>query len=401
MDVYGFGSMNQSYDAASMGSSSIGMSGTYQPNISILNPSTWHSMSTVYLHGSYQGKFIKLPDSDAENSTSMPTIFRFIVPIKNSYALGVGLKSVSIQNIQLKDIKENETTFDGDTLSYFRSVKASGGLSAFNFALNFPITSRESAALEFDVLFGSNRHENIVEFNSANYFYQRQNIFSGSTARLYLNTNRLNSLKYPVNLYGAFGFTIKPLRIKTYWYEPFEDSNDNKYQDNSDFPRLSNADEPQKIYTDSNYAPIEVMFGSDVKIDDEFILTGELMYWKDNSEPTVSNFIIEDWVNQQIYISLGSTKFKKRIPQNIIDRLTLRTGIFFNNYDFHFDSNGVKEYGLSLGVGFNFGLTKNQIDISYIIGKRTEISNTGSEQFQKISIGVSIGDYWFRKRSTR
>ena len=59
------------------------------------------------------------------------------------------------------------------------------------------------------------------------------------------------------------------------------------------------------------------------------------------------------------------------------------------------------EYGLSLGVGFNFGLTKNQIDISYLIGKREKILGVSEEIIQQISIGISLGDLWFEKRRSR
>jgi len=401
LDAYGFGSTDYSLDAASLGNSSIGMSATYQPNISLLNPSTWHNMTTVYLHGSYRGHIVEFSENRIENSNSAPSIFRFIVPIKNSFAFGIGLHPITTQRIRLEDIKENQTLFDGDTLSYKRSIKASGGLAAFNFALNFPLGLHESAALAFDVLFGSNRHENIIGLNSTNYFYQRQNIFSGTTAKIYVTSDRLNESKYPVTLYGAFGFTIQPLRIRTYWYEPFEDSNDNEYQDNSDFPRLINSDAPKKKFTYSNYAPIEFRLGSELKVNSEVILSGEVMYWKDNSEPDESNFIILDWVNQQSHLSLGITKFKKRLPQTLYDKLTLRSGLFYKNLNFQNDPNGVKEFGLSLGVGFNFGLTKNQIDIGYTYGKRTEINSTGDELFHKISVGISIGDYWFRKRRIR
>ena len=53
---------------------------------------------------------------------------------------------------------------------------------------------------------------------------------------------------------------------------------------------------------------------------------------------------------------------------------------------------------IGLGVGIEFGLMRNQIDIGYQLLNRDNIYNVGSETIQSFNIGVSIGDVWFVKR---
>jgi hypothetical protein len=75
----------------------------------------------------------------------------------------------------------------------------------------------------------------------------------------------------------------------------------------------------------------------------------------------------------------------------------LRAGLSFSDYEIK-NLDNVKEVGLGLGVGIEFGLMRNQIDIGYNLVNRDNIYNVGSETVQSFNVGVSIGDLWFVKR---
>ena len=58
------------------------------------------------------------------------------------------------------------------------------------------------------------------------------------------------------------------------------------------------------------------------------------------------------------------------------------------------------ENGISVGFGFKFGTTGNQIDFSFRNGTRS-ITEGQKELFKEITIGVSLGDMWFLRRRAK
>ena len=77
-------------------------------------------------------------------------------------------------------------------------------------------------------------------------------------------------------------------------------------------------------------------------------------------------------------------------------------GVFFGNYDIKSTGleklDNVSEVGLALGFGVKFGLTNNQLDLSYNFIQRDNIYKVGVENIQAFNVGISIGDLWFVKR---
>ena len=56
------------------------------------------------------------------------------------------------------------------------------------------------------------------------------------------------------------------------------------------------------------------------------------------------------------------------------------------------------QIGLAIGFGVRFGLTNNQLDLSYNFIQRDNIYKVGVEKIQAFNVGISIGDLWFVKR---
>ena len=71
--------------------------------------------------------------------------------------------------------------------------------------------------------------------------------------------------------------------------------------------------------------------------------------------------------------------------------------MFFQNYGVK-NLENINEVGLGLGIGFNFGITGNQIDLGYKLSKRDGLYLVGNETLHSFNLGISIGDLWFVKR---
>ena len=75
-------------------------------------------------------------------------------------------------------------------------------------------------------------------------------------------------------------------------------------------------------------------------------------------------------------------------------------GAYQDKYRLVYTGNSLIENGISLGFGFKFGASGNQIDFSYRNGKRS-IAEGQKELFKEITIGVSLGDMWFLRRRAK
>ena len=82
------------------------------------------------------------------------------------------------------------------------------------------------------------------------------------------------------------------------------------------------------------------------------------------------------------------------------DRITFRTGIYKDIYELRYSGKSIIENGLSLGFGFKFAATGNQIDFSFRNGSRY-IDRSNKELFREFTVGISVGDVWFLRRRAK
>ena len=75
-------------------------------------------------------------------------------------------------------------------------------------------------------------------------------------------------------------------------------------------------------------------------------------------------------------------------------------GAYRDNYSLINSRKSLIENGISIGFGFKFATSGNQIDISYRNGSRL-ITDGQKELFKEITIGVSLGDMWFLRRRAK
>ena len=116
--------------------------------------------------------------------------------------------------------------------------------------------------------------------------------------------------------------------------------------------------------------------------------------WNNDGNNALSNSLYPGYIKGKSKVNIGFLKFAKPYSK---DKFHFRAGLSFSDYDVK-NLDNVKEVGLGLGVGIEFGLMRNQIDISYNLVDRNNIHNIGSETVQSFNVGVSIGDLWFVKR---
>ena len=397
LNGYGFGKKVDVYDSASLGISSTGLLPSFKEDVSLQNPSTWKNLNFTYFTGNYHAEQNIILDNIV-NSVSDLGSAQLIVPIKNKYAFGIGLHPYFDQYLKLNGVDEDDYIAYGDTMATHHSYNSFGGATAFNISLASTINKYFNAAISFDYLYGSGRQQTVFSLDNINYYSQQRHIYEGSLAKIFIDSDVLSSWDIPVNLFFGLGFPVQSISVESYYYRPFEDSNNSGAQDNNDFPLLSNTTTPEAINTNDVSAPYEYQFGFDYNLKKGLRVLGEFSRWEDKKKNGASFSALNDQIQLIDHYSMSIVRFAPRLPKNIFDRFNYKIGTYSNNIILLNSKNNINEYGLSTGLSFKFGITKNQIDFAYSIGKRNGLFELENEKIQKFSIGITVGDIWFVKR---
>jgi hypothetical protein len=412
---YGIGDLQDWNSASAGGSSSLGLVSSYRQNISLSNPTTWPNLKYTFLSLSYSG-FESALKNNSKNGYSNLQSAQLIIPIKNKYAIGIELHPYSYQKIDMIDSLGNDLIAFEDTLDLQKQFVQAGGVMAFDISASTSIFSRTNLALTFQLLFGSSRQSKNLLVDEIPYAISSRLNYSGVNTILFL---KHYAFGYDFFLRSQFAF--KPLEaVQTKLY-PYFDTNKNGYHDFSydylnpgyDFPNPNDVPGPEQSRISNIHEPLSFSFGVSNTIYQRFQVSFEYQKIKENA--SYSNQIPNGF-NKRIIendkISFGAIWYPNKQSFKFLDNLTLRSGLFFNNFatdELSDDStirikskNSVTEFGYSIGFGYKFKAVGNQIDFAYSSSlKSFEASDYSEERLRGFQIGISIADIWFIKRRQR
>jgi hypothetical protein len=400
MNGYGIGSKSNNFDASTLSLSSSGLIPSFGKNISLQNPSTWHYLNFTYFSTSYGGNLIGI-DKSVENGSSAIESIQLTIPIKNKYSFGIGLMPLLNQYIELESINSKQFIAFDDTIDIYSTFESYGGINELSFSIGGIITKHLNAALKIGFLYGSNRRQDIFSLDELDYYSQERFVYSGSLAKVFINSDLLTSFDLPIKIYLGYGFPLKSISAKSIRYPTFEDSDDSGFQDSGDFPSSLIANEPHKETIKNVSSLNEYQFGFDYEINNELSLLSEVYYLNDATTMGKEISVFKDQIESIFRMNIGLARFGSSIIKKPIDRFNIKISTYLQNIDLLIDEKMIKEYGVSTGLSFNFGFSKNQIDLAYSIGKRQGLIGIGDEKIQRYSIGISLGDIWFIKRRSR
>ena len=412
---YGIGDLQDWNSASAGGSSSLGLVSSYRQNISLSNPTTWPNLKYTFLSLSYSG-FESALKNNSKNGYSNLQSAQLIIPIKNKYAIGIELHPYSYQKIDMIDSLGNDLIAFEDTLDLQKQFVQAGGVMAFDISASTSIFSRTNLALTFQLLFGSSRQSKNLLVDEIPYAISSRLNYSGVNTILFL---KHYAFGYDFFLRSQFAF--KPLEaVQTKLY-PYFDTNKNGYHDFSydylnpgyDFPNPNDVPDPEQSRILNIHEPLSFSFGVSNIIYQRFQVSFEYQKSKENASYSIQ---IPNGFNKRIIendkISFGAIWYPNKQSFKFLDNLTLRSGLFFNNFatdELSDDStirikskNSVTEFGYSIGFGYKFKAVGNQIDFAYSSSlKSFEASDFSEERLRGFQIGISIADIWFIKRRQR
>jgi hypothetical protein len=405
-NAFGIGSEYTFFNAPSLGIGSGGLVPTYQQDLSLDNPSTWHRMSFTNLSSDYGGLSSVFTRDQIQTGRSNIRHLQLIIPFRERWAMGFGLRPYSDQTVTILSSLP-PVILQGDTLSVEKRFIGSGGMNAFSAALDIPVTTSENVAISFDFLFGSTRHRTELSLAGDQYQYFRRHIFSGVITRIFVHTDRIKIKRFQTDTYFRFGYTLRPLAVRTYAYQPFEDNNGSGTHDRdpvsfrTDFPDPSLVPGPIVTYRKRQYEPVDLAIGLALGLQPRLQVLSELGLKYDRAVMDRSITILDDQVDTKGRWNLGLIRFPSKLPRSLLDRMVFRIGGYTDWMHLKQADQTVIENGLTFGIGFIFGVTKNQIDLAYLFGYRNGLEAVGPENIQRFMITLTIGDIWFVKRRGR
>jgi len=393
MNGYGYGMFSQNDEAAILGSGSVGLLPSFKNDVSLSNPSTWHKLSFTYLSTSFESQSNKFGSSSSKNSGLSST--KLIIPSKQKISFGLTFKPLFSREITVVDSTFNEFIFAGsDTLDYSRSNKTGGGSSMAQFAVGYKLTDTDDIGLGIDVIFGSSRSSQNLIIDSDDHLLQSRDYFSGSLIEFYYTTRRFSFNDNPLVLSLNYNFSLNDIDVENESYQAFLDLNSNNYHDSQDYPNVAAALMPTNAIFKNEISISDFKAGVDYEFAERYHAQLEVQSWNNNGKNALSSSLYPGYIEGKSKINIGFLKFAK--PYSA-EKFHFRAGLSFSDYDIK-NLDNVKEVGLGLGVGIEFGLMRSQIDIGYNLVNRDNIYNIGSETVQSFNVGVSIGDLWFVKR---
>jgi len=392
-NAYGLGLSKSGHYAATSGAGSIGLVPTFHPGVSLDNPATWPGLKFTYISGSYNSRSVGLDNRNNITYGNGLDKIQFVIPIQDRYAIGVSLKLVNNHNSYFKT---DSSTFDfqGKNLITNKEFRSGGGLLAGSFGVSFPMNEKMGLGFSVDRLFGSSRDEHSLVLNDIHYRMFNIRTYSGTVMNLNFAGNFYNDNDLIVLAFARISMTGKPVSGTLYQFDLFEDRNDNYTYDPDDYPATVNVD---TIEVSDIYAPNSFSFGLNAGFRNDLNIFGEFQIWNDEASSANYESIYTDQIGSKTHFGGGIVKFGNIGARAWQDKLTFRLGAFKESYGLKYSGKTINENGITMGIGFKFAVTGNQLDFSYRTGSRS-INGDYKELVKEFNIGLSLGDVWFLRR---
>jgi len=388
MSGYGYG--NTSY------SNEFSLSNTILPsfkeNISLSNPSTWHNLLFTYISTDVKVQQVKYSSNSFDNFSLSSA--KFIIPWKSQMSFGISFEPYLEREISIEDSTSSSFIFDDNELFFSNSLVSSGGPSIGKLSFGYKLNEFESIGSSLNIIFGSSRKSRNLIIDGDSHLLQSRDYFSGSMIDFYFSSYRFKFRDEDISIFLKINLPISGINVEHDSYQAFIDLNDNDYHDSNDFPDLGQALLPEKTNFKNELKINSFTIGANYKFSQDENVQLEFFNWNDKGNHKLDSSIFGGYIEKKSKLSLAYVKFSKPFTK---DKFNYKASIFFQNYGVK-NLENINEVGLGLGVGINFGLTENQINVGYNFSNKNGIHLIDKEKLHTFSVGISIGDLWFVKR---
>ena len=399
MNGIGVGHFNEYQGIKNAVSGAVELAPSFQKNVSLTNPSTWHNLKFAYLSISYSGNENVIRTPSTVNGYSSLSNALWVVPIKSNSSIGLSLSPYSDQRLTIVGDTSYFQAFDS-TFGYTRSFERSGGILSFKISSSLKVSDRASLGINHNILFGSSRQNESITFGGSSIIQSSRAKYNGIINDLFIDVLLIDDL----SSYFKYTFSLKPLESAIEQKHLFDDTNGNGYHDFSttgfDFPFPDSVSASLEEREKDIHNPNGFKLGLNKSFGEKIALAFEIGTLNDIAENQNSFLLtpIPNWIEKTNSFNASFSYFPKNYSMKIFDKFSFKLGIIHHIHTMKYDKMDIEELGFSFGFGFKFKPVGNQINLNYYFGNRKFLDIDDKEFIQQIQVGISLADIWFVKR---
>ena len=400
MNGIGVGHFNKYQGVQNALSGAVELAPSFQNNVSLTNPSTWHNLKFAYLSISYSGNENVIRTPSTVNGYSSLSNALWVVPIKSNSSIGLSLSPYSDQRSTIVDRDTSYFQAFDSTFGYTRSFERSGGILSFKISSSLKVSDRAALGINHSILFGSSRQNESITFGGSSIIQSSRAKYNGIVNDFFINVLLIDDL----SSYFKYTFSLKPLESAIEKKYLFDDANGNGYHDYSttgfDFPFPDSVSASPERGVKDIHNPNGFKLGLNKSFGEKIALAFEIGTLNDIAE-NQDSFLstpIPNWIEKTNSLKASFSYFPENYSMRIFDKFSFKSGLIHHLHTMRYDEMDIEELGFSFGVGFKFKPVGNQINLNYYFGNR-KFSNIEEKEFiQQIQVGISLADIWFVKR---
>jgi len=333
--------------------------------------------------------------SDETNSSSVDYL-AISIPL-GKFGAGFGLLPFSSVGYKL------QSSGDDNVLDY--KYRGEGGLNKVFLGLGYQLSNDFRVGVDVSYNFGSITNTNIAfGYNDQGELlqYQSREVNRSDLGGLTYNFGAIYSklIKSNLELTASATYTLKSELNSTNQREfstiVIDPTTQQEFVINSSEVNLLSTN----LETTQMTLPSKMTFGLGVGAPRKWFAGVEYTYLKSsqfsNRLLTIQNASYEDATT----LALGGFYIPKYDSFNRFwKRIVYRAGLRFEDTGLRVNTEDIKEFGISFGVGLPVGRIFSNANLGFEIGKRgTKSANLVEENFIKFQLSLSLNDRWFEKR---
>ena len=270
------------------------------------------------------------------------------------------------------------------------SRSGSGGFNQLFVGVGYEPVKNLSVGLNFDYLFGSTSNTTLISSNSSSYFSREMKIRDWNLqvgAQYTLSLNKGRDLL-------TVGATYQPKKSfhGNAWGTVF-DTQDSKVDTIGYLPMKGNYEQPHSIGVGLSYI-----------MDHRLTIEADYTFqkWSSAKYRPIEGFEAQDMKFNDRWKIAAGVQYTPNKRGSYAGAMSFRAGAFYNNDYLNYYGNGLRDYGVSVGVGLPAPNGKTTVNLGVEWRHReAKPDKLISENYLNITLGVTFNELWFWKSRIR
>ena len=372
---------------------SFGSLSTYS-NVSApnyLNPASYSDvkLTSLAVGGSYTTTNIEAEEGSGSGSATTFDYLAIAIPA-GKFGFGLGIKPYRSVGYSFQEtIEENENN-DNDVNLF----EGSGNVNRVYLATGVEVTKSFRIGAEFQYNFGRLEEEQVLNLQEL--------IFP---ARL-INQSDITGVSYTLS--GIYDYQIKEdLKLRSTVI--YSASGDIKADNSKELASVVLSSDDFASIVDSNVTeepdrtfklPSILTIGVSLEKTRKWYFGSE--FFIQNNNDYQDRFIDREGVSYTDAFGVKAGGFyvpKFNSLTNYLSKITYRAGFRYQELGLQINGIDINEFGISFGLGLPLPRQFSTLDLGFEVGSRGETTDTlVEENFFTVSLGLSLGQKWFKKR---